>query len=141
MIGIAYAVERWRLIEPFEIAGTIYTEQPVVLVTVRDAEGRVGRGEAAGVDYDGETPETMVGQIVGVENRLRSGLSAETLLNLLPKGGARNAVDCALWDLRAKRSGVPAWRSAGLAEPAPLLTTFTLGLCDEADLRLRSLCS
>lgn len=138
MIGITHAIERWRLIEPFEIAGTTYTEQPVVLVTVRDAEGRIGRGEAAGVDFEGETPETMIGQIVGVENRLRSGPSAETVLNLLPKGGARNAVDCALWDLRAKRSGVPAWRSAGLAKPAPLLTTFTLGLCDEADLRRKA---
>jgi len=138
MIAITHTIERWQLLEPFEIAGKTYTEQPVVLVTVRDAEGHIGRGEAAGVDYDGETPESIVGQIVGVENRLRSNPSSEVLLNLLPKGGARNAVDCALWDLRAKRSGVPAWRSAGLDGLDPLTTTLTLGLCEESDLRRKA---
>ncbi len=132
------AIERWQLLEPFEIAGITYTEQPVVLVSLRDADGHVGRGEAAGVDYDGETPERMLGQLAGVEPVLRRQPTGEQLLNLLPKGGARNALDCALWDLRAKQSGVPAWRSAGLASFDPLTTTLTLGLCDEAGLRRKA---
>lgn len=138
MIRCTETVEHWRLREPFEIAGKVYTEQGVVLVTLRDATGRIGRGEAAGVDYDGETPQGMLRQIRSVAHLLDKGVSGEVLLNLLPKGGARNALDCALWDLRAKQGGVPAWRLAGLREPKPLVTTLTLGLCDEAALRRKA---
>lgn len=138
MISIDARSERWKLLEPFEIAGKIYTEQPVVLVTLKDAQGNVGRGEAAGVDYDGETVESMLGQIAALEPRLRQQPSAEGLLNLLPKGGARNALDCALWDLRAKRHRIPAWRMAGLSRFEPAMTAVTIGLCGEADLRRKA---
>lgn len=138
MISIDATSERWPMVEPFEIAGRTYTEQPVVVVTLKDAQGRVGRGEAAGVDYDGESVESMLGQIAAVETRLRQHLSAEALLNLLPKGGARNAVDCALWDLNAKRHRIPAWRAASLGRIDPVITAVTIGLCDEADLRRKA---
>lgn len=138
MIHCTETIEHWALREPFEIAGKVYTTQSVVLVTLRDAKGRIGRGEAAGVDYDGETPESMVRQLRSLAHRLGHGLSGEALLNLLPKGGARNAVDCALWDLRAKQMGLPAWRATGLEALQPLVTTLTLGLCDEAALRRRT---
>ena len=138
MIHCTETIEHWRLREPFEIAGQVYTEQSVVLVTLRDAKGRLGRGEAAGVDYDGETPESIARQIRGVSHLLGNGVSGEVLLNLLPKGGARNALDCALWDLRAKQGGVPVWRCAGLRDIKPLETALTLGLCDEAALRRKA---
>ena len=144
MIDCTATIEAWPLSEPFEIAGTTYDSQRVVLVTLTDRAGRSGRGEAAGVDYDGETPERMLQQIHGVAERLAergpagaAGFSGELLLTLLPKGGARNALDCALWDLRAKQAGVPAWKLAGLAAPQPLLTAVTIGLCDETTLRRR----
>jgi len=138
MIGCTTAIEHWELVEPFEIAGQTYTTQDVVLVTLRDEQGRIGRGEAAGVDYDGETPAGMVREIAAVAPRLGQPLRGEDLLNLLPKGGARNALDCALWDLRAKQTGLPAWRAAGLTSLDPLTTAFTLGLCDEAALRRKA---
>jgi len=138
MIGCTHAVEDWELLEPFEIAGQTITVQSVVLVTLTDADGRIGRGEAAGVDYDGETPEGMARQIDGIANRLSGSVSGEALLNLLPKGGARNALDCALWDLRAKQSGVPAWRTVGLSSLDSLTTTLTLGLCSEEQLRRKA---
>lgn len=131
-------IEDWELVEPFEIAGTVYTSQPVLHVELRDEAGHVGRGEAAGVDYDGETPATMAAQVEGVADRLHAEVSGEDLRDWLPRGGARNALDCALWDLRARRSGQPAWRAAGLPAPRALLTDFTLGLGDEATLRRKA---
>jgi L-alanine-DL-glutamate epimerase-like enolase superfamily enzyme len=117
------------LIEPFVIARKAYTEAVVVEVEI-EADRAVGRGEAAGVDYRGDTPDRMLDQLRDLSDRLDrgEGLDREALAALLPPGGARNAVDCALWDLEAKRSGE---RAAGLAGLAPLRTleTFvTLGM-------------
>jgi len=144
MIDCSASIEDWNLAEPFEIAGTTYDSQRVVLVTLTDRAGNRGRGEAAGVDYDGETPEGMLQQIRGVAERLAergpagaAGFSGELLMTLLPKGGARNALDCALWDLRAKQAGVPVWQLAGKTPPQRLQTAVTIGLCDEATLRRR----
>lgn len=131
--------EHWPLLEPFEIAREVMHELPLIVVTLTDAAGHRGRGEAAGVDYDGETPATMRAQIEAVAPRLHAGLTADELAHLLPAGGARNALDCALWDLRAKQSGLPAWRLAGLAEePRPVLTALTIGLGSTADVRRRA---
>src|ERR1700751_4260282 len=98
--------EGWALVEPFVIARGSSTEVPVLVAELGDGEGRVGRGEAAGVDYDGETPASMAAQIEEVAHTLYDALDGEYLRGLLPRGGARNALDCALWDLRAKQSGV-----------------------------------
>ena len=138
MIRVDCAIEHWPLIEPFEIAGQVLQVQSVVHVTLRDADGHEGHGEAAGVDYDGETPESMQAQIEAVAARVTERPDPAALADWLPHGGARNALDCALWDLAAKRSGVPAWTRAGLTGWRPLVTAFTIGLCDEAELRRRA---
>ncbi|HEX4972222.1 MAG TPA: dipeptide epimerase, partial [Steroidobacteraceae bacterium] len=65
-----------------------------------------------------------------VRSSIEAGIDRETLRRLLPAGGARNAVDCALWDLESRLSGIPAWKIAGLNAPVPLVTTFTLGADD-----------
>lgn len=130
--------ENWALHEPFEIAGQVINDLPLLLVELIDRDGRVGRGEAAGVDYDGETPDTMRAQIESVLPRLRDSIRPSDLLAMLPRGGARNALDCALWDLRAKRTGVPAWSPANVGAPGPLLTACTIGLGDLADTRRRA---
>jgi len=135
MIQCRTSVEHWAMKEPFEIAREIITDLPVLMLTLTDTRGRVGRAEAAGVDYDGETPQSMAAQISRVLGELQDDLSGADLLRLLPAGGARNALDCALWDLRAKQDAVPAWQRAGLAPLHPVETTFTIGLGDEATTR------
>lgn len=130
--------ESWALQEPFEIAGQVIVDLPLLLLEVRDDEGRVGRGEAAGVDYDGETPGSMRAQLDAVAGRLSTATTSDDVKALLPRGGARNALDCALWDLHAKRSGVPASQAAGLSPLRPLVTACTIGLGSIADVRRRA---
>jgi L-alanine-DL-glutamate epimerase-like enolase superfamily enzyme len=130
--------ESWALPEPFEIAGQVIVDLPLLLLEVTDRNGFAGRGEAAGIDYDGETPRSMRSQVEGILPRLTETTTPDDLQAWLPRGGARNALDCALWDLRAKRSGVPAWRAAGLEPMRPLLTACTVGLGSIDDTRRRA---
>jgi L-alanine-DL-glutamate epimerase-like enolase superfamily enzyme len=118
-------IERWPLKAPFRITGYTITETDVILATLTQ-DGVSGRGEAAGVYYRGETAQSMARQIEAVRPEIERGVTREALRSLLPPGGARNAVDCALWDLEAQRSGIPAWRMAGLGAPKPLTTTYTV---------------
>jgi L-Ala-D/L-Glu epimerase len=119
-------IEQWPLVAPFRITGHVWNHLDVLVVTLEE-EGHVGRGEAAGVYYKNDTPEAMLRQVESLRVRIEAGLSREELQKLLPAGGARNAVDCALWDLEAKLTGKPAWAIAGLEGVKPLLTTFTCG--------------
>jgi len=123
---IQIRVERWPLAVPFRITGRTFTDLDVVVVTLRDGDLE-GHGEAAGVYYQRETPASMTTQIETVREPVEAGLDREVLRRLLPAGGARNALDCALWDLEAKRASQPVWELASLAAPQPLLTTYTLG--------------
>ncbi|MCY7304545.1 MAG: dipeptide epimerase [Rhodoferax sp.] len=135
MISAHTSVEHWAMLEPFEIAREVITEQPVLFLTLTDAQGFRGRSEAAGVDYAGETPPSMAEQIAAFMQDRPDADALAAALPGLPSGGARNALDCALWDLRAKRSGTAAWRSAGCQPLEPLLTAFTVGLGDETSTR------
>jgi L-Ala-D/L-Glu epimerase len=117
-------IEHWPLTSPFRITGHTW-ELLDVLVVRLERDGYVGRGEAAGVYYRNDMPASMRSQIESVRPRIESGLTCQGLQRLLPPGGARNALDCALWDLEAKLTGGPAWAIAGLTNPKPLLTTFT----------------
>lgn len=119
-------IEQWPLVAPFRITGHVWNHVDVLVVTLEE-ESHVGRGEAAGVYYKNDTPEAMLRQVESLRVRIEAGLSREELQKLLPAGGARNAVDCALWDLEAKLTGRPAWAIAGLEGVKPLLTTFTCG--------------
>ncbi|MCH7342742.1 dipeptide epimerase [Pelomonas sp. CA6] len=127
--------ESWALKEPFEISRSVVTAIHVLVVRLGDGEGHQGYGEATGVPYDDETPQSMAAQIEPLRPRLHAGLTHEELMHWLPPGGARNALDCALWDLRAKQSGRPVWQKIGLARVAPVLTAYTIGLGSEADAR------
>jgi L-alanine-DL-glutamate epimerase-like enolase superfamily enzyme len=125
----------WRLKVPFTIARETLTEIGCIQLVLTDVAGNRGRGEAIGVDYAGETPATMLAQIEALRPRIEAGLTIAEPQLLLPPGGARNALDCALWDLAAKQSGTPAWQSAGLSDFTPRPTAFTLGIMDDAALR------
>jgi L-Ala-D/L-Glu epimerase len=119
-------IEKLRLSAPFRISGFVFEEQDVVVVTLDDGKHR-GRGEASGVYYLGDTAQTMLAEVEAARAAIEQGVDRGALQQLLPPGGARNAVDCALWELEANRSGVAVWELAGLAAPKPLVTTFTLG--------------
>lgn len=129
-------IERRPLKAPFRITGYTISEAAVVVVSLTEA-GVTGRGEAAGVRYLGETAQGIARQLETVRPAIEAGFSRQSLRQLLPAGGARNAVDCAAWDLEARASGIPAWRIAGLSEPAPLLTTYTVG-ADTAEAMART---
>src|SRR5450631_1807792 len=124
-------IEKLRLSAPFRISGFVFEEFDVVVVTLDDGEQR-GRGEASGVYYLGDNAQTMVASIEAVRPTVEQGIDRAALQKLLPPGGARNAVDCALWELEAHRLGVAVWELAGLPAPKPLITTFTLGADDPA---------
>jgi L-alanine-DL-glutamate epimerase-like enolase superfamily enzyme len=138
MINAGVTIERWAMKDVFATSRDAITEIPVLLLVLTDPAGRCGRAEAAGVDYEGETPQSMASEIAEIAGNLREGITRAEVARLLPPGGARNALDCALWDLEAKRSGVPAWRSAGLAGLAPVTTCLTIGLGNEADTRRKA---
>ena len=111
-------VERWPLIAPFRITG--FTREYVDVVTVIVEMGTlVGRGEATGVHYRGETAASMVEQIESLRATIEAGIDRESLRRCMRPGGARNAIDCALWDLEAKIAGRFAWQIADLHKPRP----------------------
>jgi L-alanine-DL-glutamate epimerase-like enolase superfamily enzyme len=130
-LSLGIAVEKFRLSAPFRISGFVFEEQEVVVVTLDDGL-HSGRGEASGVYYLDDTSRGMVAAIEAVRAAIEAGIDRAALQSLLPPGGARNAVDCALWELEAKRRRMPVWQVAGLPAAKPLVTTFTLGADDPA---------
>ena len=130
---MSIALDEWPLREPFVIAGQ--TLESIVTLTANLGHGTArGRGEALGVDYLGETPESLRDQLESqreaIEAASAPGLALDDLDELvsrLPPGGARNALDCALWDLRCKRTRRTIWSWLGL-EPRPVTTAFTVSL-------------
>jgi L-alanine-DL-glutamate epimerase-like enolase superfamily enzyme len=118
--------EHWPFRAPFHISGHTFTHADVIVVTLT-RKGLKGAGEAAGVYFRGETLDTIRAQLEDARSAIERGVTRDELREILPPGGARNAVDCALWDLEAKEQARPAWSIAGLAAPKPLATTVTLG--------------
>jgi L-alanine-DL-glutamate epimerase-like enolase superfamily enzyme len=127
MLLITAREERWPLANAFVISRGAKTEARVVVVEVRDAV-HGGRGEAAPYARYGETVEGVLGQIEALRDAAASDLDRTALQDALPPGAARNALDCALWDLEAKRAGLRAWTLAGLARLDPVKTCYTLSL-------------
>ena len=125
-LELRIAVEKLRLAAPFHISGFVFEEQDVVIATLDDGRHQ-GRGEASGVYYLKDTAQTMIAAIEAKRAQIEAGIDRAGLRELLPPGGARNAVDCALWELDARRSATPVWKLAGVPAPRPLVTTFTLG--------------
>lgn len=123
--------ESWPLRTPVRIARQTYVAMDVVVAEVRDADGVLGRGEAAGLPYEGETVRTMLDQLAAVAPLLTSSPDEVDARTLLPRGGARNALDCALWDLRAKQAGRRVWALAGLPDATPVTTALTFGIGDD----------
>jgi L-alanine-DL-glutamate epimerase-like enolase superfamily enzyme len=131
-VKLSVQKKSWPLREPFVISRASYTTSDVIVVELQGGK-LIGRGEAAGVDYHGETPDSMVAQIEAVRGQIEAGVTRAQLLELLPIGGARNAVDSALWDLEAKRAGRRAWDLAGVGNAREIASAITIGIrCIEA---------
>jgi len=119
--------ESWPLRGRFTISRGSRSEARVLVVEVAEA-GFLGRGECVPYARYGESLESVTGQIRAVQPAIEGGADRTALAGLLPAGAARNALDCALWDLEAKIAGEPVWKRAGLTSPEPVTTAFTLSL-------------
>ena len=111
------------LVAAFRISRGSRTEAHVLTVQIKE-DGHQGWGECVPYARYGESLQSVGAQIEG----LPVELTRTALQELLPSGAARNAVDCALWDLEAKRTGKPVWYLAGLSRPCPEITAYTLSL-------------
>src|SRR5690348_7980041 len=118
-LHLAAAVERFPLAKAFVISRGSKTEAVVVVATITQGSA-VGRGECVPYARYGESVESVLAQIELVRPAIEAGANRQQIQALLPPGAARNAIDCALWDLAAKRQGIPAFELAGLAPPAPV---------------------
>jgi L-alanine-DL-glutamate epimerase-like enolase superfamily enzyme len=120
-------VERWPIAGAFTIARGSKTEAVVVTVEVTE-DGLVGRGEGTPYPRYGETPQSVVAEIEQERGIIEAGGHRPGLQAVMRPGAARNALDCALWDLKAKREGQSAYILAGLKRLEPLKTAYTLSL-------------
>jgi L-alanine-DL-glutamate epimerase-like enolase superfamily enzyme len=126
-VRLSVAEERFPVAGAFTISRGSRTEIRVVTATLSDG-GFSGRGECVPYPRYGETAESVIALIRSVAIDLDNGLDRLALQDRLPPGAARNALDCAFWDLEAKRTATPVWRLAGLAEPQPAPTAYTISL-------------
>ena len=125
-LQMTVATETLRLKKPFHISNFVWESSDVVVVTLSDGAVQ-GRGEGGGVFFLGDDVAHMRAALEEHRAAIEAGPSRQELRSVMPAGGARNAVDCALWELEAARAGKPVWQLAGIDEPRPLRTTFTVG--------------
>jgi L-alanine-DL-glutamate epimerase-like enolase superfamily enzyme len=133
-ISLSVAVERFPIAGRFVISRGAKTEAVVVTATLRDG-AFLGRGECVPYARYGESPESVTAAIESVRARIEQGADRAALAALLPPGAARNALDCALWDLEAKRSGKAAYLTAEVAKLEPLTTAYTLSVGSPSEMR------
>lgn len=120
-------VESWPIAGVFRISRREARETDVIVVEL-EADGATGRGEGGPNVRYGESGESCLAQIEEARAAIEDGADRLALQNLMPPGAARNAVDCAFWDLEAKRSGTPAFELAGLPALEPITTAYTLSI-------------
>ena len=128
MLKLNYSPKRWTMVEPFLIAGQSCEYLECVIVTLTDELGHRGRGETCGVDYHGETVESICRQIESIRQHVEAGIDREALRRLLPAGGARNGLDCALWDLHCCRNKRSIWEETSISPRTSTDTAYTIGL-------------
>jgi len=126
-LAVGIEAERFEIAGGFKISRETRTHAQVVVVTLEDGALR-GRGECVPYPRYGESLESVQTQIEEIAALLKDGLSRLQLLEAMPAGAARNAVDCALWDLEAKRAGRSAAELAGIGALRPLITAFTISV-------------
>jgi len=127
MLDLNVTAQTWPIRGSFAISRGRRSAVEVVVVELRDGDRR-GRGECVPYAHYGESIASVTALIESQGKALAGGLDREALQAALPAGAARNALDCALWDLAAKRAGRRAWELAGIAQPALLTSAYTLSL-------------
>jgi len=132
-LTLALTTERWPIRGSFAISRGAKTEAVVVVAEVSDGDAR-GRGECVPYARYGESIESVTKAIEKMRPQLQRGISRDGLQKAMPPGAARNALDCALWDLEAKRSGRPAHDLAALPPLRPVTTAFTISLAAPAEM-------
>ena len=130
---LSYTVERWPIAGSFGISRGVKTEAVVVVAELTDGRSR-GRGECVPYLRYGETVESVVAQIEAIRPEIDAGLTRNALQAAIPPGAARNALDCAFWDLEAKRDSRPVYEIAAIPAPGPLTTAFTISLAAPAEM-------
>ena len=126
-LTLALAAERWPIAGSFAISRGSKTEAVVVVAELGDGKA-CGRGECVPYPRYGESVESVMTQINALRPQLAAGLDRGGVQKAMPPGAARNALDCAFWDIEAKRSGRPVHELAGLAAPHALTTAYTISL-------------
>ena len=126
-MNLTARIERWPLQRPFTISRGSKTEA-VVVVAELELAGHRGRGEAVPYPRYGETPQGVVAAIEAIGPALRGGLGRSELQSAMPPGAARNALDCAFWDLAAKQGGRSVHDLAAIPAPKPVVTAYTISL-------------
>src|ERR1700760_2399349 len=124
---LAARIERFPIAGSFTISRGAKTEAVVVVAELDDGNNQ-GRGECVPYPRYGETPEAAVKALQGLSDALAGGLDRQAVQTALPAGAARNALDCALIDLEAKRAGIRAWELLSRATPTPCITAYTISL-------------
>jgi L-Ala-D/L-Glu epimerase len=117
----------WALARPFTTTRGVETTANVVIAEISDGDGH-GRGECVPMTRYGESIDSVAAALDAMKSAVFSGLERETLQRVLPPGAARNALDCAFWDIDAKRAYCSVAELAGLGGVAPVVTAFTLTL-------------
>ena len=127
MVKLTIADERWPIAGNFTISRGSKTEAHVVTVTLEDGN-HTGHGECVPYPRYAETVPQVIAALESARAGIEAGIARDDIPRLLEPMAARNALDCALWDLEAKRLGTSVWRLAGLPEPRPAVTAYTLSL-------------
>ena len=132
-LTLSLAAERWPIAGSFAISRGAKTEALVVVAELSDGRHR-GRGECTPYARYNESVDSVSAQIEALRPRFTTGLTRAALQDAMPPGAARNALDCAFWDLDAKRAGRPVHELAGLPAPRPVTTAFTISLAAPDDM-------
>lgn len=127
MLHAEATIERWALATPFVISRERFDDVAVVVVALDDGRNQ-GRGECCPVGHYGETPASVLEQVDRMLAALRGGAVWADIHDEFPAGAARNAVDCAVWDLRAQQEATPVWTLLDLPCPTAVETVFTISI-------------
>lgn len=133
----AFVQETWHLKEPFHISRGVKTAVDVTVAEISDG-GYTGRGESVPYAHYGESTASVLEEMREIARQVEAGCTRDDLLGLMPAGAARNAIDCALWELEAKQAGKSVFELAGVKRAERPVTAITIGLGSLAEMAMRA---